>query len=148
MAELDIRIGNGVFRVACEDGEEAALQRAADLLNTQATILNEAIGTVPESRMLLMAGLMLGDRHLDLEGKLAAAQDKIKALELRAERAEAQAVASAEAAPVADAPEEAGAREAQMALFNDDATRSRAMLEALTEELEILADEIESAVAA
>ena len=145
MAELDIRIGNGVFRVACEDGEEAALQRAADLLNEQATLLIDAIGAVPESRMLLMSGLMLGDRHLDMDAKLAAAQEKIKALELRAERAAAEAVATAPTAPTETAPTP---HDPQMALFNDDAARSRAMLEALTEELEILADEIEAAVAA
>ena len=134
MAELDIKIGGRVFRVACADGEEAALQQSADLLAGEAETLKSAIGQVPESRMLLMAGLMLGDRHLDLAGQLHSARERIRALEMRAERAEAQAVMQS-AEPD---PEDAS----QMALFSEEKAQAEALLLRMAEELEALADQL------
>ena len=90
MAEIDLDIGGKTFRVACADGEERQLQSAAALVASEAQNLVAAIGQLPESRMLLMSSLMLGDRHIALQGQLRAAEDRIRALELRAERAEAE----------------------------------------------------------
>ncbi|NOX39901.1 MAG: cell division protein ZapA [Alphaproteobacteria bacterium] len=74
MPEVDIHIGGRVFQVACQEGEEHFLQSAAGLLDTEAQSLAEALGRVPETRMLLMAGLMLADKTAGLEEQLRAAQ--------------------------------------------------------------------------
>ncbi len=74
MPEVDIHIGGRVFQVACQEGEEHFLQSAAGLLDTEAQSLAEVLGRVPESRMLLMAGLMLADKTAGLEEQLRAAQ--------------------------------------------------------------------------
>ena len=77
MPEVDIKIGGRTFAVACQAGEEHFLQSAADLLNGEATSLMDQIGRLPESRMLLMAGLMLADKHAGAEDQMKAMEDKI-----------------------------------------------------------------------
>jgi cell division protein ZapA len=73
MPEITIHIGGRDFQVVCKEGEEPFLQSAAGLLDTEAQALTGAMGRIPESRMLLMAGLMLADKTASLEDQLAAA---------------------------------------------------------------------------
>jgi len=77
MPEVDIHIGGRVFQVACQKGEEHFLQSAATLLDHEAQTLAEALGRVPEARMLLMAGLMLADKTAGLEEELRAAEKRV-----------------------------------------------------------------------
>jgi cell division protein ZapA len=77
MPEVDIHIGGRTFQVACQEGEEHFLQSAAKLLDTEAQTLADAIGRVPETRMLLMAGLMLADKTAGLEEELRACERKL-----------------------------------------------------------------------
>ena len=83
MPEVSIRIGERLFNVTCRDGEEGALHQAAGLLNTEAKALEGQSRRLPEAQMLLMAGLMLADKHI------AAASDKSR-LEETIARQEAQ----------------------------------------------------------
>ncbi len=82
MPEIKISIGGRQFDVACQEGEESYLHSAAKMLDDEAQVLADAVGRLPEARMLLMAGLMLAD-------KTASVEDKI--LEVRAELAEREA---------------------------------------------------------
>ncbi len=83
MPEVTIHIGGRGFDVSCQDGEEVFLQSAAKMLDDEAQVLSDQIGRMPESRMLLMAGLMLAD-------KTAATEDKVKALEAKLAEAETE----------------------------------------------------------
>jgi len=74
MPDVTITVGGRQFEVACQPGEEHYLRAAAELLDAEASVLVNQIGRMPESRMLLMAGLLLAD-------KTAGAQDQVKALE-------------------------------------------------------------------
>ncbi len=74
MPDVTITVGGRQFEVACQPGEEHYLRAAAELLDTEASVLVNQIGRMPESRMLLMAGLLLAD-------KTAGAHDQVKALE-------------------------------------------------------------------
>ncbi len=82
MPEVKISIGGRNFDVACQEGEESYLHSAAKMLDDEAQVLADAVGRMPEARMLLMAGLMLAD-------KTASVEDKI--VEVRAELAEREA---------------------------------------------------------
>lgn len=77
MPEVDIHIGGRVFQVACQAGEEQFLESAAALLDNEAKALADAMGRVPEARMLLMAGLMLADKTAGLEEELREAERKL-----------------------------------------------------------------------
>lgn len=75
--EVEITIGGRGFAVACEEGEEEFLYSAARLLDGEAQVLVDQIGRIPETRMLLMAGLMLADKTAGLEERLREAEAKL-----------------------------------------------------------------------
>lgn len=77
MPEVDIHIGGRVFEVSCQVGEEHYLQSAAKMLDDEAQVLAAQIGRIPETRMLLMAGLMLADKTAGVEDRLAEMQGKL-----------------------------------------------------------------------
>ena len=77
MPEVTINIGGRPFQVACQEGEEHFLQAAAGLLDNEAASLMDQIGRLPESRMLLMAGLMLVDKAAGADDQLKALEDKV-----------------------------------------------------------------------
>lgn len=83
MPQVEITIGGRTFEVACQDGEEHFLHSAAAMLDIEAAHLAEQIGRIPESRMLLMAGLMLADKTAGLE-------DKVRELQAEAAKTRAQ----------------------------------------------------------
>lgn len=77
MPELEVQIGGRNFRVACQDGEEPYLHAAAGLLDAEARVLADQAGRLTDSRLLLMAGLMLADKTAALEEDLRAAKARI-----------------------------------------------------------------------
>jgi cell division protein ZapA len=81
MPDLDISIGGRVFEVACQEGEEHFLKSAAGLLDAEAAVLGNQIGRLPETRMLLMSGLMLADKTAGLDEQLRGLQAKLTAQE-------------------------------------------------------------------
>lgn len=95
MSEETITIGGKSFAVACQDGEEEFLRTAAAKLDAEAQVLISQIGRLPESRMLLMSGLMLAD-------KTAGAEDRVKVLEEELAQAHS-ALEALRAAPAAAA---------------------------------------------
>lgn len=80
MPEVAITIGGRTFEVACQEGEEHYLHAAAKMLDTEARVLSDQIGRLPEPRMLLMAGLMLADKTAGLEDKVREQEDRIAEL--------------------------------------------------------------------
>jgi cell division protein ZapA len=70
MSELEIHIGGRAFLVACQPGEEEFLKSAAAMLDAEAQPLVAQMGRLPESRMLLMAALMLADKTASYEEEL------------------------------------------------------------------------------
>ncbi|PJE29500.1 Cell division protein ZapA [Pseudooceanicola marinus] len=85
MPEVGISIGGRRFEVACQDGEEHFLEMAAGLLDREASTLVQQTGRIPESRMLLMAGLMLADRTAGMEDKLDALQGQLAEMQAELE---------------------------------------------------------------
>jgi len=80
MPEVTIHIGGRSFEVACQDGEEHFLHSAAKMLDDEAQALAAQIGRLPETRMLLMAGLLLADKTANLGERLSKAEQEIKSL--------------------------------------------------------------------
>lgn len=81
MPEVKVTIGGRDFDVACQQGEEHFLRAAAGMLDAEAQVIMGQIGRMPDSRMLLMAGLMLADKTASMEDQLRLAQEKLDALE-------------------------------------------------------------------
>lgn len=117
MPEVTLDIGGRSFRVACEAGEEAPLEQAAALLNSEAETLQKAIGRVPEARMLLMSGLMLADRTTELAQKLGSAEAEIAGLQAQLKQVgENAAAVTAKALQATDSSAQRDADAARAAL--------------------------------
>ena len=71
MPEVEIEIGGRRFEVACQPGEEDFLISAASALNEEASNIGQQSVRLSETRMLLMAGLMLADQMGNFKDKLA-----------------------------------------------------------------------------
>jgi cell division protein ZapA len=75
MSQITIKIGGRSFDVVCQEGEENFLKTAAAMLDEEAQKLQSAGARITESRMLLMAGLLLADRTAASEEKLSKRND-------------------------------------------------------------------------
>lgn len=81
MPDIDITIGGRTFQVSCQKGEEHFLRSAAKMLDVEAQPLVTQMGRLPESRMLLMAGLMLADKTAAVEDELRSLRARVGELE-------------------------------------------------------------------
>lgn len=87
MPEVTISIGGRDFEVACQEGEEHFLKSAAQLLDNEAATLLNQIGRMPESRMLLMAGLLLADKAAGNDDKMRSLEKRVGSLQAELEEA-------------------------------------------------------------
>ncbi|MEL6169044.1 MAG: cell division protein ZapA [Pseudomonadota bacterium] len=94
MPEVKISIGGRDYDVACQEGEEHFLRAAAEMLNTEAMHLVNQIGRMPESRMLLMSGLLLADKTAGVEDKFGAMEARLATQEAELENLRAGAAAA------------------------------------------------------
>ena len=78
MPEVAINIGDKKFTVTCQPGEESALEAAASLLNDEASFLVSEIGQLSEQKLLLMSGLMLGDKMASQSEKLTKCETELE----------------------------------------------------------------------
>lgn len=133
MPELEILIGGRAFEVACQEGEEHYLQAAAAMLNVEADSLVSQTGRIPETRMLLMSGLMLADRTAGVEDRLKIMEDEAEGY-----RAEIDRLKSAlrRAETMASEPQKVEVPVIPAGLTDD--------LSALAEKAEAMADEVEA----
>jgi cell division protein ZapA len=105
MPQVEIMIGGRTFDVACQDGEETFLRAAAQMLDTEASALSAQIGRMPESRMLLMAGLMLADKTAASDDRLREAEGQIAELLARIDALEGRPSPSPERVEVPVVPQ-------------------------------------------
>ena len=82
MTELDLIIGGRSFVIACEEAEQEKVKEAAELINAEAEEIQDQLGRLPESKMLLLSALMNADRLIDLEVEIKSLRGSIENLEL------------------------------------------------------------------
>jgi len=95
MPTVIVRVNERPYNMVCDEGEEEHLSELAGLLDAEVTKLKKSFGQVGDSRLLLMAGLVVADkldealrRIEDMEGEFeglkdarSAAVDRTRALE-------------------------------------------------------------------
>ena len=98
MAQVTVTINNRRYDIACDDGQEAHLTQLAQYLDKRVNELTEAVGQIGDSRLLVMASLLVADElseantELDAfrgDGKETASAAAISELERLADRIEA-----------------------------------------------------------
>lgn len=66
MAQVEITINSQSYRVACEDGQESRLGELARMVDAHVGDLVEQIGQVGQTRLLVMASLLVADELMEL----------------------------------------------------------------------------------
>ena len=127
MPEVTITIGGRDFEVACQDGEEHFLHAAAGMLDAEAQTLLSQIGRMPESRMLLMAGLLLADKAAGADDRVKSMEGKLGALQAQLEEAR-EAAMNPKEVEVARIPQEVTDTLAELA------ARAEALADAVEEQ--------------
>lgn len=82
MPTVIVRVNDRPYNMVCDEGEEAHLTELAGLLSGEVDKLKKSFGQVGDSKLLLMAGLVVADK-LDealkrieaLEGEIAGLKD-------------------------------------------------------------------------
>jgi cell division protein ZapA len=124
MAQVTLRINGYAYILGCADGEEDHLRALAADLDRRIDDIKTAAGPSGESRLLLMAALVLSDELHDLRERTGASADPAKPAdraeartgrrlrglakraEAIAEQAESQTANGADHSPAPDAPPE------------------------------------------
>lgn len=74
MPQVTLRINGYAYTVGCKDGEEEHLISMAAELDRRIENVRLGAGQSGESRMLVMAGLLMADEVFELRQKLAASE--------------------------------------------------------------------------
>ncbi|HUA77523.1 MAG TPA: cell division protein ZapA [Acetobacteraceae bacterium] len=67
MAEVTVRVNGYVYTVGCEDGQEAHLQSMAGEVDARIASIKAVGAQSGESRLLLLAALLLADELSDMK---------------------------------------------------------------------------------
>ena len=65
MAEAKITLNGRIYRLSCADGEEARLQRVAQVVSARLDALVAEHGQVGDDRLLLLTALQIADELLE-----------------------------------------------------------------------------------
>jgi len=65
MAQVAVTINNRSYRIACDDGQEEHLQRLAQFVDKKVAELVAAVGQIGDTRLLVMASLLVADELSD-----------------------------------------------------------------------------------
>ena len=74
MAQIKVEIGGRSYRMACADGEEEHLEGLAAEVDRQIEGLRASIGEVGDTRLAVMAAIVLADERNEARRRLGAAE--------------------------------------------------------------------------
>lgn len=72
MPLVNVMVNQRAYTIACDEGEEAHLRDLAKHVDTKVRELLESVGQVGDSRLLLMAALLITDDYVDAAARLEA----------------------------------------------------------------------------
>jgi len=105
MPLVNVMVNSRAYTIACDEGEEEHLKELAAHVDVKAREVLASVGQVGDTRMLLMAALLIADEHHELAAKVAAgaqaaslSSGEKQNLHLRAEQAESKAADMLESA--------------------------------------------------
>ena len=88
MPLVNVLVNGRAYTVACDEGEEDHLRELGQYLDKRVRELIGSVGQVGDSRLLLMAGLLVADELSDALGKLEERDKEIAALKKASAAAE------------------------------------------------------------
>ena len=92
MPLVNVLVNGRAYTVACDEGEEEHLRELGQYLDKRVRELSATVGQVADSRLLLMAGLVIADELSDALAKLDERNKELTAIKsARALSAESEA---------------------------------------------------------
>jgi cell division protein ZapA len=70
VSQITIQINGRPYTVGCEDGQEAHLTQLAAVFDQQVRQVGQSVGPLAETRLFLMAALMMADELADARARL------------------------------------------------------------------------------
>lgn len=113
MSQVSVTINGRVYRMACDDGQEEHLSRLARDLDARIARLRESFGEIGDTRLTVMAGLMVADELVEAKRQIKAREQDIA--EMKESRSAIGDRIEASELAVADAIGEAAERIEQLA---------------------------------
>jgi cell division protein ZapA len=80
MAHVSVTINGRQFRMACDDGQEDHLLKLAAEVNEKVDQLKGAFGEIGDTRLTVMAAIMVADELADVRRRLKTAEAELGAL--------------------------------------------------------------------
>jgi len=77
MSQVSVTINGRVYRMACDDGQEEHLSRLARDLDARIARLRESFGEIGDTRLTVMAGLMVADELVEAKRQIKAREQEI-----------------------------------------------------------------------
>jgi cell division protein ZapA len=81
MGSVNATIAGRQFRLACEDGQEAHLQALAADIDARILDLRKRFGEIGDTRLTVMAALMVADENAEVTRKLRRLEEEVSALQ-------------------------------------------------------------------
>lgn len=97
MAEVSVTINGRVYRMACDPGQEDHLARLGRELDQRIAQLRDSFGEIGDTRLAVMAAIMVADELSELKRRLRGAEQEIQSLQDSREVAAARAEAGEQA---------------------------------------------------
>lgn len=116
MGHVNVSINGRQYRMACEEGQEERLMQLAEFLEQRIAVLRGKFGQVGDSRLTVMAALMISDELVDTGQRVRRLEEELQALQ---------------DARIAAADRNRATQAAVAAAFNSAAERIEAMTQAL-----------------
>jgi cell division protein ZapA len=98
MAQVTVEVNGRPYAVGCEDGQEARLTELARLVDAQVRQVARDVGSLGESRLMLMGALVMADDISELQREVETLRTQLAEARADRGRAELAAVAALEAA--------------------------------------------------
>lgn len=98
MSQVTIEVNGRPYTVGCEDGQEAHLVDLARMFDRQVRQVSSEMGQLGDTRLFLMAALLLADEMTDVRGRMATLQGELARLQSDNARLESRAVSALETA--------------------------------------------------
>jgi cell division protein ZapA len=98
MGKVQISINGRRYAIACDDGQEAQLEKLSRHFDEHVKRLGESVGQIGDQRLFLMAGLMIADEVNEMRSRLDRAEAELaRARDAKGGGSPASARAAAEA---------------------------------------------------
>jgi cell division protein ZapA len=98
MAQVTIEVNGRPYQVGCEDGQEQHLRDLAAEIDKQVRSVAQEVGQLGDTRLLLMAALLMADEISESKRRLGVAQADLLRAQSEHAKSEQKAIASLERA--------------------------------------------------